>query len=115
MRLHGGPSLGTDRIYLQSSVHEHPILLVGPSVMPLEGKGPASIHEAVAQQRPEGRNAVPPGDLLAFFEPPAMIGDGHLVELIALLEDLGGHFGLKLETVGAELQTTDDVPPEDLV
>src|SRR5215475_3175787 len=63
-----------------------------------------SIHEAVLDQRPDGRKAVAPGDLLAFRKIASVIRDRHLVEFMFALEHLGGDLRLEIEAVRPDLE-----------
>ena len=69
----------------------------------------------VADDAPEGLDAVFPGDFLAFFVGSASVGDGDFIDAPIALGNFGGNFGLEAEAVGFESDTLEDFATEDLV
>src|SRR6202049_1892207 len=60
--------------------------------------------------------SVAPGDLLAFGERAAVIGDRHLVDAqVGDREDAGGALRLEAKVLGDERQAAGDVPADGLV
>src|SRR5262249_15343359 len=58
-----------------------------------------SLHEAETHERPESREPVAPGDLLALAIIPPSIVDGHLIDAVALPRHLRGDLRLEVEAV----------------
>src|SRR5690349_2375373 len=73
------------------------------------------IHEAEAEERPHGGEAVAPGDLLAFSIVAARIIDRHLVDAVALLQHLGGNLRFEIEAIALDLDALDDLRAKRLV
>ena len=63
---------------------------------------PALIDESVLHQRPQGREAVLPGDLLALGVVAPLVGDRHLVDARPALEELGRDLGLDAEALAVQ-------------
>ncbi len=74
-----------------------------------------SVGEVVADDAPEGLDAVFPGDFLAFFVGAAGVGDGNFVDAPVAFCDFGGNFRLEAEAVGFELDALEDFATEDFV
>ena len=101
-------------------------LLEHPAVVPLGPRQPEErlvagvgvllvVDERVAQDRPEGDDAVRPADLLAFPVRPAGVGDRHLVDARVHLRQLRGELRLHAESARPDRDALDDVRAEDLV
>src|ERR1700752_4985846 len=73
------------------------------------------IGEAVADDAPEGLDAVFPGDFFALFVGATGVGDGNFIDAPIALGDLGGDFGLEAEAVGFDRDALEDFTTEDLV
>ena len=61
------------------------------------------VGEAVADDAPEGLEAVFPGDLFPFFVSTAGVGDGHFVDAPIPFCDFGGDFRFEAEAMGLEV------------
>ena len=64
---------------------------------------------------PQHAEAVAPGQLLALFVLARLVGDRHLEDALALLEQPGGDLGLDREAALAQRQRLEDVGPDRLV
>ena len=73
------------------------------------------VGEAVADDAPEGLDAVFPGDFFAFFVGAAGVGDGDFVDAPVPFCDFGGDFRFEAETVGLELDALQDFVAENFV
>ncbi len=59
-----------------------------------------SVEEPVAEDEPEGSEAVFPADFFAFGVIAAGVVDAGLVKTVATAGELGGQFGFDAEAVG---------------
>src|SRR5579864_1973714 len=66
-------------------------------------------------QGPQRAEPVLPGDLLAFVELAAVVGDRHLVDAIAATKDLGRDLRLEVKAVGDDRDAVEDLAVEELV
>src|SRR5437016_4299161 len=74
-----------------------------------------SVGKAELGQRPQGREAVEPRDLLAFVELAARVGDRYLVDPDAALQNLRGDLRLDVEAVGTQVEVEHQRPVDELV
>src|SRR5215831_13578126 len=71
--------------------------------------------ESIFHQRPESREAVAPGDLLALVELAPGVRDRDLVDADAPAQDLCGDLGLDVEVIRAQVELGDEVGVNELV
>src|SRR5437764_13975541 len=69
----------------------------------------ASVREPILHERPDGGDAVAPGDLLAVLVSAAVIRNRDLVHTIPALENFGGELRFDAESIRSEGHRTQDV------
>src|SRR5438270_11397899 len=74
-----------------------------------------SSKDAVFEQEIECSHAVLPGDLLALFVRPSVVGAGDFVDAALLARRLDRHFRLEAEAVRGDVDLLDDLATKELV
>src|ERR1035437_977273 len=73
------------------------------------------IHESIFDEAEEGRKTVPPTDFLPFVGLASRVGDGHLIDAVASLENLGGNLRLELKAARPQRDASDQISGNQLV